>query len=612
MNKIIILDEATINKIAAGECVERPASVVKELVENSIDAGATQIKIVTQKAGKAYISVSDNGSGMTEQDALLAFERHSTSKIRDADDLTFITSMGFRGEALASISAISRVNLTTRTEATPTGVQVLMEGGNLQEVKQTACPVGTNIEVRDIFFNTPARYKFLKNDSIERGYINDVVMKQALAQPKVRIRLIHDGKEAFLSPGTSLLDTIISVYGREIAKAMIPINGSKGALKITGYISGPSITRANRRHELTFVNSRPIESKLLKNAIEDAYGTLLFRKRFPITIIFYEIDPSEIDPNVHPQKREIRIAEEELFYSATIETIKRVLEKKVHIPETAPVQDLSSTLQPSISSAKGKMDPSYKTSGSEDFSPISSKLNDSKVYNTRTATERIQRPLFEPQASLIKESKIEPPPKYLKFPKESRLPSMLFIGTVHKTYLICQDQEGLLLIDQHAAAERVTYERIKKDVSSINPPTQQLLAPLTLEVTPGEYEILKNRMDILKTLGFMVEEFGTNTFAIRSLPRIFEETFNPETIYELMDQIIGIKTVSLAEIKDEIIILMACHGSIRAGDQLNRANVEKLLFDLSQTENPFTCPHGRPVIIKMTWNELESKFKRNT
>ncbi|MFX1534851.1 MAG: DNA mismatch repair endonuclease MutL, partial [Promethearchaeota archaeon] len=478
MNKIIILDEATINKIAAGECVERPASVVKELIENAIDAGATQIKIVTQKAGKAYISVSDNGWGMTEQDALLAFERHSTSKIRDADDLNFITSMGFRGEALASISAISRIKLTTRTETTPTGVEVLMEGGNLQEVKQTACPVGTDIEVRDIFFNTPARYKFLKNDSIERGYINDVVMKQALAQPKVRIRLIHDGKEAFLSPGTSLLDTIISVYGREIAKAMILIDGSKGALKITGYISGPSITRANRRHELTFVNSRPIESKLLKNAIEEAYGTLLFRKRFPITIIFYEIDPSEIDPNVHPQKREIRVAEEELFYSATIETIKAVLEKEVHIPEAVPVQDLSSTLQPSISSVKEITAPSYKTSKGN-LLPASSKLTDTKVSTARKTMEHTQRPLFEPQAPLIKESTIDTSPKRLKFPKESRLPSMLFIGTIHKTYLICQDREGLLLIDQHAAAERVTYERIKKDASSTNPPTQQLLAPLT-------------------------------------------------------------------------------------------------------------------------------------
>ncbi|MFX0092464.1 MAG: DNA mismatch repair endonuclease MutL, partial [Candidatus Hodarchaeota archaeon] len=527
-------------------------------------------------------------------------------------------SLGFRGEALASIAAISRIKLTTRTVDTPTGIEVIMEGGELQGTRQTACPVGTTVEVRDIFFNTPARYKFLKGDSPEKGYISDVVIKQALAHPKVRINLIHDNKEAFLSPGTLLLDTIISVYGRDVAKAMITIQGSKGSIKISGYVSRPSITRANRRHELFFVNSRPIENKMLASAVEDAYGTLLFRKRFPIAILFYEVAPSEIDPNVHPQKREIRIAAEKLFYSMTFGVIKTALETEVHIPKVAPTQDLSSALQPLDNSSQVTNVPRTGTQKTLSSISTSSKTKPQSSPSPKIGkTKPLKSPLSPPksslamQSSLIKDQKIVTSSvQYLKFPEGSRLPSMLYIGTVHKTYLICQDHEGLLLIDQHAAAERVAYERIKRDVEAKKPSIQQLLAPLTLEVTPKEYEILKSRFDILNSLGFTIEEFGANSFAIRSLPRIFGETFSPSDIHELMDEILELKKVSLAEIKNEIIILMACHGSTRAGEELNQSRVEKLLFELSRTENPFTCPHGRPTIIKMTWGELEKKFKR--
>ncbi|MFP4001061.1 MAG: DNA mismatch repair endonuclease MutL [Thermoplasmata archaeon] len=568
MSRIKILSENTVNQIAAGEVIERPASVVKELVENSLDAGADEISVEVEDGGKKRIKVKDNGHGMTREEIELAFKKHATSKIEDIEDLNDLSSLGFRGEALPSIAAVSQVTALTKTEDQLEGTRIELEGGEIENIEETGCAVGTSIEVRDLFFNTPARKKYLKKTNTELSHVSEVVTRNAIANPEVEFSLMHNGKElTFVPKSSSMLENIKSIYGVEVAKRMVEVEKELEDFSMKGYVSKPEITRSNRKHIFTYVNSRYVKNNVLKDGIVDGFGTLLKKGRYPLAFLDIKIDPSKIDVNVHPTKTKIRFLEAGKIRERIAEGINDALLEEDLIPEKSG----ESTAEDGIE---------------------------------RSADEEASE---EERGSKGKQSRLEMEEEGEV--KESKLSHMNVVGILKDSYIIVETPSGMAVVDQHAAHERINYEdikdRVKEDMDS-----QKLVSPKTVELNPKESALLRANEELLENLGFEIDHFGKTTFRIRGLPVIFGEVQEKEILHSVLEELGDKKDNSLEERREEMVKYMACHDSVTAGDKLSITSAKQLLEELGKTENPFTCPHGRPTIVSFSEREIKKWFKR--
>jgi len=566
VGKIKILSEQTVNQIAAGEVIERPASVVKELIENSLDAGADEITVEVEKGGKERIKVKDNGSGMTKEEVELAFKKHATSKIEDIKDLDDLSSLGFRGEALPSIAAVSKVTAKTKPENQVEGTKIVLEGGDIKNIEETGCAVGTSIEVKDIFYNTPARKKYLKKTNTELSQISEVVTRNAIANPEVQFSLSHNGNElTFVPKSSSMLENIKSIYGKEIAKKMVNVEKEFDDFSIRGFVSKPEITRSNRKHIFTYVNSRFVKNNVLKNGIVDGFETLLKKGRYPLAFLDIEIDPTKIDVNVHPTKTKIRFLETEKVKERVAKAVNEALLKEDLVPDK--------------SAEKEKMD-------------IDEGVEEKKDTEELSAGK---------QSRLGIEEKREV--------KESKLSHMSVVGILKDSYIVVETPSGMAVVDQHAAHERINYENLKEKVKD-EIDSQKLVSPKNVELKPEEAALLRANEELLDRLGFEIDHFGKTTFRIRGVPVIFGEVQEKEVLHSVLDELSDWNSNSLEERKEEMIKYMACHDSVTAGDKLSITNAKRLLEELGKMENPYTCPHGRPTIVSFSEKEIEKWFKR--
>lgn len=602
IGKIHRLDENTVNKIAAGEIVERPASVVKELVENSIDAGASRIEIEIKNGGRQLIKVTDNGCGMEREDAVLAIERHATSKISSSEDLLNITSLGFRGEALPSIAAVSLFTITTKTAAKELGTCVEVKAGFLKKVKDTGAPDGTTIEVQDLFFNTPARLKYLKAIPTESGYINEIVTRLAMGYPKISFRLLHNDYEMLFTPGNgSYEDTIVSLFGRETFRELIPVNFESKGLKGTGFIGKPSIARNNRKYEIFYINGRFIYNKTLSVAIEKAYHTLLPIARYPFALIFLEIDNGTVDINVHPSKLEVRFADESGLFKILYHHVHNTLKDHSLLSEWITPDE---TFITKAESNQNPVLPPFKPSQSLGLGYHAFKETKAEI----AAINEVKQD-YQPELNLNQSSDSTPVMEPLD--KESSIDSwFIFSKTVKNTYIIMQDDKGLLFIDQHAAHERILYEKFLRETNAVLG-AQALLIPETITLSYAQYKIINERMSLFNDLGFDLQPFGGQSLLIREVPIVLHNLDYKQIILDLIEEYINFKTFkSPAEIKESFIITMACRAAVKAGDKLTFLETQGLVKDLFNCENPYTCPHGRPTVFRMSFEELAKKFLR--
>lgn len=599
MLKIQQLPEALANKIAAGEVVERPASVVKELVENSIDAKSTWIKIELTEAGLEEIKITDNGEGMSAEDCERAFLRHATSKIASETDLFHIKTLGFRGEALASIASVSRLLIKT-SQGNEAGVQLTLEGGNIIGRTKSDARKGTEISVRQLFFNTPARLKYMKSLHTELGHITDMINRIAFAHPEIRFEVSHNNKLIFRTAGTGdLLHVISQVYNRNVAKMMIPIEKETLDFTIKGYIAKPEANRATRNFMTTIINGRYVRHIGLNQAILRGYHTLLPIRRHPITVLHIQMDPILVDANVHPTKLEVRFSKEQELIDIVENTIREALRETVLIPEIKQME------------AKGEK-----------------RIIEQEKFQFDTFTKRSlpnfqQDQVFEKQQPNVfyndkgvKENEINPPKensvanKTKEQDKKSRIPVMYPVGQVQGTYIVAQNEHGMYLIDQHAAQERIKYERFKKQFGQVNKELQDLLLPLSFDFTRQEALIIEKNIDKLRDVGIDLEPFGNQSYIVRSHPTWFPKGFEEESIREIIAQVIEEEQIDIEKLREEAAILMACKRSIKANHYLSIDEMTFLLEDLRKTVDPFTCPHGRPIIVHFSTYELEKMFKR--
>ena len=687
MGKIVLLDELTINKIAAGEVIERPASVVKELVENSIDAGATNITVEIQNGGISKIRIIDNGSGMNKDDLEFAFERHATSKIRKADDLENVKSMGFRGEALASIAAIAHVELTTKTEDDETGHKIVVEGGKVLEMEDSASQKGTTITVSNLFFNTPVRYKFLKRDFTEAGYIEDAVTRIALANPNIAIKLINGNKTIIQTNGNGDLKTVIyNIYGKEIAEGLLEVNYEYEGIKVTGAIGKPEIARSNRSYQMFFVNKRYIKDKTLSAGVEQAFKGLIPIGKYGVVILNIEIEPNKIDVNVHPTKLEIRFQEEQKVFKAIYHSVKETLLKGDLVKEPEKEEKIeqqtidAKMTTPEIEGSKQeKAEPvleqkeevkkpsfmglfkkkekdadefieNYSTNTLEEIFAqknvgqtqeikIPTEEQKEKMDNIIEKKKELENPIAEeltsknfdemyvktfgklPETQIAEQNSNKIDNKTLKQvenisvfeEKESynNIPNYKFIGALFSTYIVIEIKDEVYIIDQHAAHERVMYEKVKKNFySNMEKDSQIMLLPDIIELSHKEKSIVKENTELFKKAGFTIEEFGDNTIRLIGVPSLCMDLDTKELFLEILDEIDTVAITAKQEKEDKFISTIACKAAVKANMKLTKEEVDTLMRQLLVLPNPFTCPHGRPTAIKMTRYDIERKFNR--
>ncbi len=643
MSKVHRLDENTINKIAAGEVVERPASAVKELVENSIDSGATKIEIEIKSGGRQLIRITDNGCGMEREEAILALERHTTSKISEAEDLWDLHTLGFRGEALPSIAAVSRFEMFTKTETAECGSFLEVNGGILKKVKDTATTTGTTIKVQDLFFNIPARLKYLKSIPTESGYISDIVSRLALGYPQISFKLQHHEYELLFTPGNGSLDeAIIATYSKEIYRELIPINYQQHGIKVTGFIGKPTIARNNRNHETFFINHRYFHSRNLNVAVEKGYHTLLPVARFPFFIIFLEVEPGLVDINAHPNKLEVRFSNESELFKAVFNAVRTSLKEHNLIAEWAATESPEIPSQISLTKPSITLKPitpkilpptNLKFNYAAETQEQTAALRESFAVKESTADFSTQNTLTVPKlppetvtpeptpfVARINSEPFAKPDKEQTEPEKTETVSTLstkndfyvYPEAVENTYLIIKDQDGLLFIDQHAAHERVLYEKYMRQGAEFLG-SQALLFPETVTLTYAQYKAVADRLSLFGKLGFELEDFGGQTIIIRAVP-ISTHQLNPSAlILELIEQYLNFETFKdPAEIQEAFIITMSCRTAIKAGDRLEQLEIEELVKDLFKCENPYTCPHGRPTIFRIRTEELAKKFLRRS
>jgi DNA mismatch repair protein MutL len=588
--EIKVLDEKVINQIAAGEVIERPASVVKELVENSIDAKANKIIIEIEEGGKKSIKVIDDGIGMGPEDVKKAFLRHSTSKITTLRDLESITSLGFRGEALASIAAVAKVTLRTkqRNVGLDSGTEIFVEGAKIRHVKDVACNEGTMVLVNDLFYNTPARRKYLKTTRAELAKITDIVTRQALIHPDIFFKLIHNGSEIINAPkASSLLDNMVYIYGRNITREMLRLEYSDHDIRIEGFISKPGVTRKSQSHISLFINERYIGSKLLTSAIKEGYHNLIMKNQFPVAVISMQIHPRKIDVNVHPTKLEIRFEDEKEVYNAFVKAIEDALKTKSLIPEFGDVKLESHTSEPL------------------DFTKV--EFSDKTLNMLPIIDIKKQVNIEEFDAQL----KVEAEHGTTTKDEETQLPRMSLVGQILDTYIVAQSEENILIIDQHAAHERVLFERLSRIEKEDKKKRQELLTPMTIELNPKQKNFITANSELFNSLGFKLEHFGGNTYHVRAVPVVFGESHGEKVVYDIIDELVSAgKTRHKDELREKAVATVACHSAIRGGEELTFNQMKNLLESLYSTKNVYSCPHGRPSILSMSKGELEKRFKR--
>lgn len=562
MGRIRKLDERTIGLIAAGEVIERPASVVKELVENALDAGASAVTVEIVGGGLERLTVSDNGCGMDPEDAVLALERHTTSKITGPEDITAVATLGFRGEALASIALVSRLTLKTRTHDAAEGTMVESTGGKITAVRPAGCPAGTTVSVADLFFNTPARRKFLKSPSFEGALAAEMAARLALAAPAVRFGVFQNGRRTLTTPGKgNLLDTACAVLGADVAEGMMEVNLAERGLRVYGLVSGPALHRGSRRHQYFFINGRPVRCHPLAAAVEDAYAGILPTGRYPVVILYLELDPAAVDVNVHPAKWEVRLHRQQEIARATGEAVRRALGRPV---------------------ATGGIRVPPRDSG-----PPPDGVAVAQLFAFAASPGEVR----------------EAAPEY------TALPEMEPIGFLPPTYILAQSPGGLVIVDQHAAHERVLYEDFLRKFAS-RPRVQVLATPLTLELSPADIHLVEMYTDLFEDAGFILEPFGTRVFALRGVPAFLGGPAGAEDVRDLLDALANERPSTSTGFRELLARTLACRRAVKAGQPLAPAEARALLTALAGAASPHTCPHGRPTYITIGHNELARRFLR--
>ena len=590
MTNIMVLDEQTINKIAAGEVVERPRGVVKELIENSVDAGATAITVQIKEGGLGLIRITDNGEGISKEAIPLAFQRHATSKIRTASDLISIKSLGFRGEALPSIAAVSQVELITKNPTSLNGYRYIIEGGKEKSMEEIGCPDGTTILVRNLFYNTPARRNFLKTPGTEASYISDLMERLMLSHPHISFKYIVNNKIRLQTSGNNnIKDILYQIYGREIIKELLPVDYEKDGLVIKGFIGKPVINRSNRNFENYFVNGRYIKSNAITNAIEEAYRPFLMQHKYPLTALYYEIEPVNIDVNVHPQKLEIRFKNKKEIMIHTIEAIRKVLSE--------------STMIPKVTFSKKEEEDKEEIKKTEQLpEPFEVKRREKHFSQKEIPSYDYNKEVSLPDTNELEQ---------LSFLKEEAIEEHRIIGQFASTYWLVEYKQELYIIDQHAAHEKVIYERMIRAAKEKPYASQQLLPPIIVTLTLKEQEIIDKYSDTLKQLGYEMEHFGGNEYSVRAVPADIYGIREKDLILEFIDNMVEDKSPNLNSLSVlEKIATYSCRAAVKGNHTFSTQEARQLIQELLTLENPYHCPHGRPVIILISKQELEKKFKR--
>ena len=609
MSEIKILSESLANQIAAGEVVERPASVVKELVENAIDAGSTRIKVEIEEAGLQKIIITDNGAGIASNDVEQAFERHATSKLYSNDELFRIRTLGFRGEALPSIASVSHLTIDTAREGEP-GKHLVLEGGEIVENTSAQSRRGTTITVEQLFYNTPARLKHIASLQTELSHITNYMNRFALANPGIAFEFINEGNSIMKSVGNGdLRQAIAGVYGVNVARKMRLIEAEDFDFKVSGYTSLPELTRANNSYITLIVNGRFIRNFKLSRSITDGYGSTLMIGRYPISVIQIEMDPLLLDVNVHPTKQQIRISSEKELGKLIKDAIYKTMHQEVRIPgradetERRPVQ--KGEEKPEQTNFDFQAPPSRKERRVFEFPEES---NTPSEVVEETSTSQLTHETTKEESSLALAEKA----KKNQFDQEvtQQFPALEYIGQLHGTYLLTQNEEGLFFIDQHAAQERIKYEYYKKELAEMDFSMQDLLVPIVLEYPSDEVMIINENLETLANAGIQLEAFGQNSFIVREHPTWFVAGQEQETIEEMIDFFLEQKNLTVGLFREATAIMMSCKRSIKANHRLSDAEAISLIEQLPHCENPYNCPHGRPVLVKLTTYDLEKMFKR--
>lgn len=633
MPNIEVLDQQTIDKIAAGEVIERPASVVKELVENAIDARATAITIEIKEGGISFIRITDNGWGIAKEQVPLAFLRHSTSKIRSVEDLLTVSSLGFRGEALSSIAAVSQVELITKTTRGISGVRYVIEGSREKVMEEIGAPEGTTFLVRNLFYNTPARRKFLKTPQTEAGYIGDLIERLALSHPEISFKFINNNQVKLHTSGNSNLKEIIyHIYGRDIASNLLEIQGENELISVSGFIGKPLISRGNRNFENYFINGRYVKSSLLAKSIEEGYKSFVLQHKYPFTVLHLSINGQLLDVNVHPTKMELRfsngeavyhfleqlirdtINQSELVYQVSLEKEREVKAReeaerkerqkdKQHVPEPFEKKRLEA-IRASI-----QKDTPYERKYPQREEPVKENKS-AKIIAEESSygRENLQKPVQEELSKEVIKNPVQEDMRKL-LDTESRKEHKI-IGQLFETYWLVEFDNQLYIIDQHAAHEKVLYERTMQSLKQKEFTSQTMYPPVLLTVNMQEEELLKKYMDYFKKLGFEIEPFGGKEYSVTAVPGNLFGLNGKQLIIEILDSLMNFHGNETPDMITEKIASMSCKAAVKGNQKLSRAEVEKLIDELLTLENPYHCPHGRPTIISMSKYELEKKFKR--
>lgn len=591
MSFVHILDDNTINKIAAGEVVERPASVIKELVENAIDAKADRIEVEIMAGGTSFMRVSDNGIGMSREDAEKAILRHATSKIVQVDDLQTIATLGFRGEALPSIASVSRFNLQTRQAGAELGTEIKITGGKTTEIGAAGCNLGTTIRVEDLFFNTPARKKFLKTNNTESGRINEFIIKLAISHPEIAFKLINNNKSSLATPGRGdLKETLQSLYGASVGQSLLPLEFEDEDIKLWGFVSKPSAIRSSRSWQTFIVNGRIIASRAIAKAIDNAYHALIPKSGYPLIALNIEVPQHTIDVNVHPQKTEMKFEDESRIFKAVYKAVLDAVRPTGQVGQLGQLAAQADHVQQHVE--KGLQELNFGQ----------------PVMKFPLREEKPAMTWQEGTTALAQDKSVKSVQSVVD--EEEKLPTagMIPIGQVDDTYIIAQDEDSLYIVDQHAAHERVLFDRFSAQAEHI--PSQQLLVHLILDFSTHESQIIEENLELLAGLGFGLEPSGPNQFRLMEVPADVPSSQAEEFIREVLASMEELHRPTAAELRQAVLATTACKAAIKAGFKLNYRQMEILLQELNDTAMPYTCPHGRPTIIKFSSDELAKMFKR--
>ncbi len=609
-NRIFQLDDHIANLIAAGEVVERPASVVKELVENSIDAGADNITVYLEDGGKELIKVVDNGCGMTRDDAVTCLQRHATSKISSAEDLEAIATLGFRGEALPSIASVSYFNLTTKTEWTHEGTELIVEGGTITDLRMVGAPQGTTISVARIFFNTPARLKFLKSSQTELSHISDIIGQFAIAYPHISFKLIHNDRDVLTSPGTKQrINSIVQVLGKDTAKSLVPISYSQGLVAVEGFIGNPTLTRNHRRDQVFFVNGRPVRSRTITHALDMAYRGLLQPARFPVAVVLINIAPELVDVNVHPTKAEVKFSSEHEIHSAVHRAANQALMAGAAAPTIGAVD------QPPVQILSNQPGNAYPTQQRLEIPDEESLKQFSEALAQRRAqvinTEPGPDPFVWGQGTGVPMEESPVTEANFDTARTVALTGVRVIGQAKNMYIVAVCDDGILILDQHVAHERVIYDSLVKRSSDQSADIQGMLLPATISFSARESAILGQRLDDVRKIGYDLEEFGQNTYLLRGSPAGLKPEVAESVLKEIVTELLETSIAKhLVVRRDQVLITASCKMAVKAGEPMAMPEMSKLVEDLLKCENPFVCPHGRPIVVSLSNWELARKFHR--